>query len=78
MIDTKRAAALSGLEAEEDFAGTADLMMLADEIRRTDFATGEKNAVNTESLRKDEVKTSCDKNDIMKNSKNGFSIPRIV
>lgn len=86
MIDsqmTKHLAKLSGLEFSENelkkiSADMEDIIKLMDKIKEIDFSAGSKEPVGYDSLRPDLPQASYDKKEIMKNSKTGFEIPKIM
>lgn len=77
MLDLKHLSALSGLK-EDDMSDMNEVFELLDTIKEADFQEKKREAVGTKILRADEPKDSFDKAEIMKNSKNGLKIPRIV
>lgn len=80
MLDLKHLSALSGLKEDDmsDMSDMNEVFELLDTIKEADFQEKKREAVGTKILRADEPKNSFDKAEIMKNSKNGLKIPRIV
>ena len=55
-----------------------DIIKLMDKIKEIDFSAGSKEPVGYDNLRPDLPQASYDKKEIMKNSKTGFEIPKIM
>lgn len=77
MTEVKYLAALSGFEAEE-FEDFEEVVRLMNKVKEFEVENSKREAVGSGNLRQDKPKESYNKAEILKNSKSGFKIPRIM
>lgn len=77
MTDFTHLAELSGL-AEEKFSDMEEVIRLISKIIETDYPTYCAEPMHIGVFRDDIVEESCKKEEILKNSKTGFEIPKIM
>lgn len=77
MTDFTHLAELSGL-AEENFSDMEEVIRLISKITETDYPAYCAEPMHIGVFRDDIVEESCKKEEILKNSKTGFEIPKIM